>query len=103
MAMDCTRRWGMVGYGGAKAGNECKIAAYVNECDCQTWRDRFVVGGMPWNIVERRIGRAGGEKQRTGRQREWDRIHGADGWAIGYVIEGEFVLQEEALESVYDP
>ena len=28
---------------------------------------------MGWRIVERRIGKAGGEKQRAGRQREWDR------------------------------
>src|SRR5207342_476671 len=56
---------------------------------------------MPWRIVERKIGRAGGEKQRVGRQREWDRAYGQNNWAIGYVIDGEFVLQEEALESVY--
>jgi hypothetical protein len=56
---------------------------------------------VPWKIVERRIGRAGGEKQRAARQREWDRRHGPDSWAVGYVIEGEFVLQEAALESVY--
>ncbi|VTS07646.1 hypothetical protein [Tuwongella immobilis] len=56
---------------------------------------------MPWQVVERKIGRAGGEKQRAARQREWDRRFGADNWAIGYCIEGEFVLQEAALESVY--
>lgn len=56
---------------------------------------------MPWRVVERKIGRAGGEKQRAGRQREWDRKYGADNWAVGYVIEGEFVLQDDALESVY--
>ena len=56
---------------------------------------------MPWEIVERRIGRAGSEKQRTARQREWDRKYGADAWAVGYVIDGEFVLQEDALQSVY--
>lgn len=56
---------------------------------------------MPWKVVERKIGRAGGEKQRTARQREWDRKYGADAWAVGYVIDGAFVLQEEALESVY--
>jgi hypothetical protein len=56
---------------------------------------------MPWVVVERRVGRAGGEKQRTSRQREWDRKYGADAWAVGYVIDGEFVLQEVALESVY--
>jgi hypothetical protein len=56
---------------------------------------------MPWEIVERRIGRAGSEKQRAARQRDWDRKYGVDNWAVGYVIDGEFVLQEEALESVY--
>lgn len=57
---------------------------------------------MPWQIVKRKIGRAGSEKQRAARQREWDREYGADNWAIGYRIEGEFVLQESALESIYD-
>jgi hypothetical protein len=52
-------------------------------------------------IVERNIGRAGGEKERAARQREWDREYGEDAWAVGYVIEGEFVLQEDALNSVY--
>jgi hypothetical protein len=56
---------------------------------------------MPWKVVERRIGRAGAEKQRAARQREWDRQYGADNWAVGYVIDGDFRLQEEALESVY--
>jgi hypothetical protein len=56
---------------------------------------------MPWEVVERKIGRAGSEKQRAARQREWDRHYGADNWAVGYVIDGAFVLQEEALESVY--
>ncbi len=56
---------------------------------------------MPWKVVERRIGRAGGEKQRAARQREWDRKHGPDAWAVGYVIDGVFVLHEQALETVY--
>jgi hypothetical protein len=56
---------------------------------------------MTWRVVERRIGRAGGPKQRAGRQREWDRRYGEDLWAIGYVIDGEFVRQEHALETVY--
>jgi hypothetical protein len=56
---------------------------------------------VPWRVVERKIGRAGGEKQRAGRQREWDRKYGPDAWAVGYLIDGEFVLQEDALESVY--
>ncbi len=56
---------------------------------------------MGWRIVERRIGKAGGEKQRTGRQRAWDRKYGEDMWAIGYVMDDTFVRQEAALESVY--
>ena len=56
---------------------------------------------MGWQIAERRIGRAGGEKQRTARQREWDRKYGADAWTVGYVIDGKFVFQDDALESVY--
>ncbi len=56
---------------------------------------------MGWRVVERKIGRAGGERQRNARQREWDREYGADAWVVGYVIDGEFVLQDDALESVY--
>jgi len=57
---------------------------------------------MPWKVVERKIGRAGGEKQRSARQREWDNKHGEGNWAVGYVIDGAFVLQEEALDSIYN-
>ena len=49
---------------------------------------------MPWKVVERKIGRAGVVKQRTARQREWDRKHGEGRWAVGYVLDGPFVLQE---------
>jgi hypothetical protein len=56
---------------------------------------------MPWKVVERRIGRAGGLKQRTARQREWDKKYGEGRWAVGYVVDGAFVLQEQALESIY--
>lgn len=56
---------------------------------------------MGWRIVERRIGKAGGERQRAARQRDWDRKYGEDLWAIGYVLDGEFVRQDAALESVY--
>ena len=56
---------------------------------------------MPWKVVERRIGRAGSERQRAARQREWDRTYGPDAWVVGYVIDGAFVLQEEALETIY--
>jgi hypothetical protein len=57
---------------------------------------------MPWKVVERKIGRAGGLKQRTARQREWDRKYGEGQWAVGYVLDGAFVLQEAALESIYN-
>jgi hypothetical protein len=56
---------------------------------------------MPWRIVERRIGRAGGVKQREGRQREWDRQYGEDAWMIGYVVDGAFVSQDDAIETIY--
>ena len=56
---------------------------------------------MPWKVVERQIGRAGGLRRRTARQREWDRQYGEGNWQVGYVIDGRFVPQEEALESVY--
>lgn len=57
---------------------------------------------MPWKVVERRIGRAGGVKQREGRQREWDRRYGEDAWMVGYVVEGRFLSQEEAIETIYN-
>ncbi len=56
---------------------------------------------MTWRVVDRRIGRAGAIKRRTGQQREWDRQYGEGRWAVGYMIDGEFVTQDEALESVY--
>jgi hypothetical protein len=56
---------------------------------------------MPWQVVERRIGRAGGLKRRSAPQREWDRRYGEGNWAVGYVIDGAFVLQDQALELVY--
>ena len=56
---------------------------------------------MGWRVVARKIGRAGGERQRAARQRGWDREYGPDAWAVGYVIGGAFVLQDDALESVY--
>lgn len=56
---------------------------------------------MPWRIVKRRLGRAGGERERTARQREWDRRYGEGLWAVGYVIAGEFVHQETAIDRIY--
>lgn len=47
---------------------------------------------MPWRIVERKIGRAGGDKQRAGRQPEWDRAYGTHNREVGYVVDGDFVL-----------
>lgn len=56
---------------------------------------------MAWEIVKRRLGRAGGIKQRTARQREWDAKYGDGNWEVGYVIHGEFMRQDDALEAVY--
>jgi len=56
---------------------------------------------MAWRVVERRIGRAGGIRQRTERQQEWDREYGDGNWEVGYIIAGEFVPQEQALDSIY--
>jgi hypothetical protein len=56
---------------------------------------------MPWNVITRRLGKAGGLKERSARQRDWDRQYGEGNWAIGYLLKGEFMSQEEALEAVY--
>ena len=56
---------------------------------------------MAWKIVERKIGKAGGLKQRTQRQREWDKKYGEGNWETGYIIDGEFVSQEKAFDVVY--
>ncbi len=56
---------------------------------------------MPWKIVERRIGRAGGRKQRLARQRQWDQKYGQDMWVVGYKYHHDFITQEEALETIY--
>jgi len=56
---------------------------------------------MAWRVVERRIGRAGGIRQRNERQRQWDKKYGEDSWQVGYLINGDFTPQEEALESIY--
>lgn len=55
---------------------------------------------MSWEIVERKIGQAGNIKQRQKRQRYWDKKYG-ENWMIGYVIDGAFISQEEALETIY--
>ena len=56
---------------------------------------------MGWQIVEPKIGRAGGRAQREARQREWNEKYGANKWAVGYVVDGAFVTQTEALETIY--
>ncbi|VAW72183.1 hypothetical protein MNBD_GAMMA12-2061 [hydrothermal vent metagenome] len=56
---------------------------------------------MAWEVISRKIGRAGSIKQRTHQQREWDIKYGQDHWAIGYVIDGEFVTQEAAIDLIY--
>ncbi len=55
---------------------------------------------MSWKIVERKIGKAGNLKQRQKRQSEWDKKYDGN-WMIGYVINDEFIFQEDALESIY--
>jgi hypothetical protein len=56
---------------------------------------------MPWRVIQRRIGKAGPRARRLARQREWDEQLGEGNWEIGYVIDGAFVSQETALDSIY--
>jgi hypothetical protein len=56
---------------------------------------------MSWRIVKRRLGRAGSLQERSKRQREWDQTYGEGNWEIGYVIAGDFVPQDQALDLVY--
>jgi hypothetical protein len=56
---------------------------------------------MGWTIIKQRLGKAGPLKRREARQREWDQRYGEGNWEIGYPLDGRFVTQEEALESVY--
>jgi hypothetical protein len=35
-------------------------------------------------------------------EREWDRKYGEGNWAVGYVVDGAFVLQENVLEPIYN-
>lgn len=55
---------------------------------------------MSWKIVARKIGKAGNQKQRQQKQSEWDKKYG-DNWLVGYMIDDEFISQEDALESIY--
>jgi hypothetical protein len=56
---------------------------------------------VAWRVVARKIGRAGGLRQRTARQKEWDATYGEDQWCVGYLVDGAFVPQEDAISSVY--
>jgi len=56
---------------------------------------------MSWKIIEHKIGKAGGIKQRTQRQREWNQKYGEGNWETGYIVDGEFVSQEKAFDTVY--
>jgi hypothetical protein len=56
---------------------------------------------MGWKVVARRIGRAGGYRRRSAQQRQWDQAYGEGNWAVGYVVDGSFVLQDDAVETVY--
>ncbi len=55
---------------------------------------------MGWKIIKRKLGQAGNLKQRQKRQSEWNIEYG-ENWMIGYLIDGTFVSQEDALESIY--
>jgi hypothetical protein len=56
---------------------------------------------MGWEIVERKIGKAGDRKNQQKNQSAWDKKYGEGAWMIGYMLNDEFVSQDEALESVY--
>jgi hypothetical protein len=56
---------------------------------------------MTWKVVQRKIGRAGGIKQRYARQREWDKKYGEGNWVVGYVVDKVFIEQEQAIETIY--
>jgi hypothetical protein len=45
---------------------------------------------MRWKVVERKIGKAGDDKQRRKRQTEWNIKYG-ENWMIGYEIDGQFI------------
>ena len=57
---------------------------------------------MGWRVVERRIGKAGPRKRRLARQQEWDRRYGESCWEVGYVVDGKFITQEDAIDSIYN-
>jgi hypothetical protein len=56
---------------------------------------------MGWRIVKRKLGRAGGVKERSARQRGWDRLYGEGFWAIGYKVGDRFLTGEEANLQIY--
>src|SRR5262249_11192732 len=56
---------------------------------------------MPWQVVERRIGRAGGRGRREARQRDRDRKDGEGNRAVGYGVARALPTPEEAVEAVY--
>ncbi len=56
---------------------------------------------MTWKIVDRRVGQAGSYKRRIAKQKEWNKKYGEGNWEIGYVIEGKFISQNEALDTIY--
>lgn len=56
---------------------------------------------MSWKVVKKRLGRAGGLKERTARQHEWDRKYGEGKWAVGYVLNDAFLPYEDAVDEIY--
>lgn len=58
---------------------------------------------MGWKIVERRIGRAGNQKQQLARQLAWDKKYGRDNWMVGYMVDNQFISSDDAFDAIYYP
>ncbi len=56
---------------------------------------------MGWKVVEPKISRERTFKARATQERDWNQKYGEGKWLVGYIIDGEFVSEEDALESVY--
>lgn len=56
---------------------------------------------MGWMIKKRKLGRAGGERERLARQKQWDRLYGEGLWAVGYLVNGDFIDQHDAFDQIY--
>ena len=58
---------------------------------------------MAWKIVNNKIGRAGGRKERFAKQTAWDAKYGEDNWIVGYKIDGQFCDKDKALDLADGP